>query len=151
MVRSGDGLQGDRASSVGSPHVVLGGRAFAKVDELSKVSRGEGQQKDRNGHTCTETSSLCLKSERCQYQIWVEEGSRLTAVKPEDPDKTPVLPLETLELSGTLEDVLFPLPPRVRVLVVTFSQVYESNGFQAEGSTILTSAHCQKVWFLAPV
>lgn len=41
----------------------------------------------------------------------------------EEPDKTPVLTLEAPELDGTAEEVLFPLPPRVRVLVVTFSHV----------------------------
>ena len=75
---------------------------------------------------------------------------RLTAVRFEEPDNTPVFALEP-ELAGTAEEVPLPPPPRVRVLVVSFLHVYESKGVQAEASTILTSAHCQKVAFLAPV
>lgn len=78
------------------------------------------------------------------------KNPRLTAVRLEEPDNTPVLELEP-EVAGTAEEVPLPPPPRVRVLVVSFLHVYESKGFQAEASTILTSAHCQKVAFLAPV
>jgi hypothetical protein len=47
----------------------------------------------------------------------------LTAVSPDEPDRTPVLTLDASELVGTADVVLLPPPPRVRVLVVTFSHV----------------------------
>lgn len=125
VVGTGDGLQRDRASSVGAPHVVLGGSVLAKVNKLGEVGSSKGEQKDGDGDACTESASLSLRVRMKLVSVVKSRvyRSRLTAVKPEDPDKTPVLALEAPELAGTFEDVLFPPPPRVRVLVVTFSHV----------------------------
>lgn len=61
MVSSGDGLQGDGAGSVGSPHVVLGGGGvLAEVNKLGEVRSGKGQQQNSDGDTSTESASLSL-------------------------------------------------------------------------------------------
>jgi hypothetical protein len=73
VVGTGDGLQGNRASGVGSPHVAFG-RGLAKVDELGEVGGSEGEQEDRDGNTCTEATSLSLKARivsvvRCKRKV----------------------------------------------------------------------------------